>query len=225
MQVNERSFSGQSIRPSPVVRCTPHTVAVVTPWNASQKDALGVISSFQESYSYLSADSDRTQPFQRMDSLSDNENSLRAVYIQVNKDIFTKHNQKEISMGFEVFFGIQTDTEFVFAQIGHPQVFFSKNKNSFQMIGQNQMMNSSQSADISYLPYNLLGLFEDVLLSVQSVKIQEGDQLILLSGHVASAEFLKFSQNSISQNSINELGKILSKNSDTESFWLGQVIF
>ena len=219
MQFNERFFSGQSIRPSPVVKCTSHTIAVITPWNATQKDALSVISSFQESYSYFSADCERTQPFQKMQSLSDNENNLRTVCIQMNKNIFSSQNQKEISIGFEAFFGIRTDTEFVFAQIGQPQVFISKNKRPLQIIGHNQAV-SDQSLSNAYLPYNLLGLFEDILLPIQSIKVQSGDQLILLSGQVASDKFLSFSQDSI-----NELGQILSKDSGKESFWLGQIIF
>ena len=218
MQFNERSFSGQSMRPTPVVKNSSRTVAVVTPWNANQKDASNVISAFQESYSYLSVDPERTQPFKKMTSLSDNENSLRAVCMKVNKDIFSKHNQKEISMGFEVFFGIQNDAEFIFSQIGHPQVFISKQKGPLQMIGQNQMVDVETSS--AYLPYNLLGLFEDIPIFIQSIKVQKGDQLILLSGHVASSEFLNFQQDSI-----NELGKILSQTSDEKSFWLGQIIF
>ena len=192
-------------------------MAVVTPWNGSQKDASEVISSFQESYSYLSADSDRTQPFQKLNSLSDRENNLRTVCYQLNKDIFLKHNKKEISMGFEAFFGIRTDKEFIFAQISHPQVFLlRKTGGPLQNIGQNQMVNTTNT----YLPYNLFGLFDDIQLSIQSIHVQRGDQIVLLGGREASVDFLN-----LSTGSVNDLGKVLSQDSDEESFWLGQINF
>ena len=219
MELNERSFSGQSLRPTPAIKCTPYFVAVVTPWNGSQKDASEVISSFQESYSYLSADSDRTQPFQKLNSLSDNENNLRTVCYQLNRDIFSKHNQKEITLGFEAFFGVRSGKEFIFLQIGHPQVFLLKqSKGSLQNIGQNQIVSTSK--DNTYLPYNLIGIFSDIQLSIQSIQIEKGDQLILLGGRGSSVDFLNSSNGSV-----NDLGQILSQDSDRESFWLGQINF
>ena len=60
LKLNFRSFSGKGLRPSPAIKDSSSTVAIVTPWNASQNSAENVIHSFNTLYDQLSQDKDST---------------------------------------------------------------------------------------------------------------------------------------------------------------------
>ncbi|MDE0152129.1 MAG: hypothetical protein OXK80_06535 [Bdellovibrionales bacterium] len=222
MKLNFRSFTGKSLRPSPVVKDSPSTVAVVTPWNASQSSAENVIRSFSTLYDQLSQDKDSTQPFQKMVSLSTNENNLRVTCMQINNNVFYQFNQNEIQLGFEIFFAVKTPTEFSFVQVGNPQVYLARKNFPLQLIGQNASLftdysNSSFSAP---LPHSLLGLFPDLQIHIRSIRLQPEDQIVLLSRTFVPPEFLN-----CKEISLESLAETLSQDQSSESFWLGQLTF
>ena len=137
MKLECRSFSDKGTRPSPAVISSSGTTAVATPWNTSQSNAENMIRSFNTLYDQLSQDKDSTQPFQKMISLSTNENNLRVTCMQINSNVFSQFNQNEFQAGFEVFFSVKTPTEFSFVQVGNPQVYLARKNLPLQSLGQN----------------------------------------------------------------------------------------
>ena len=222
MKLNFRSFSGKGLRPSPVVQDSSGTVAVVTPWNASQNTAENIIRSFSTLYDQLLKDKDSTQPFQKMISLSTNENNLRVTCMQINNNIFSQFNQNEIQVGFEIFFAVKTPTEFSFIQVGNPQVYLARKNVPMQLLGQSSSLcaDYSNSTVEAPLPHSLLGLFPDVQIHIRSIRLQPKDQIILLSRTFVPPEFLN-----CADISLENLADTLSQDQSSESFWLGQITF
>ena len=222
LKLNSRSFAGKGLRPSPTIKDSSSTVAIVTPWNASQNSAENVIHSFNTLYDQLSQDKDSTQPFQKMISLSTKENNLRVTCMQINNNIFNQFNQNEIQVGFEILFAVKTPTEFSFVQVGNPQVYLARKNFPLQLIGQNASLfadysNSTLSAP---LPHSLLGLFPDLQIHIRSIRLQPEDQIILLSRTFVPPEFLN-----CAKISLENLAETLSQDQSSESFWLGQITF
>ena len=222
MKLNFRSFSGKGFRPSPVVNDSSGTVSVVTPWNTSQNITEDIIRSFNTLYAQLSQDKDSTQPFEKMISLSTNENNLRVTCMQVNNNVFSQFNQNEIRLGFEVLFGVKTPTEFIFVQVGNPQVYLARENLPLQLIGKNSSLTTdySESSLSAPLPHSLLGLFPDLQMHIRSVRLQPEDQIILLSRTFVPPEFLN-----CAEISLESLAEKLSQDQSSESFWLGQLTF
>ena len=222
MKLDSRSFSGKGLRPSPAVTNSSGTVAVATPWNTSQNNAENVIRSFNTLYDQLSQDKDSTQPFQKMISLSTNENNLRVTCMQMNSNVFSQFNQNEFQAGFEILFAVRTPTEFSFVQVGSPQVYLARKNLPLQSIGQNSSswVDHSRSSLTAPLPYLLLGLFPDVQIHVRSIRLQPEDQIILLSRTFIPPEFLNSSKTSLEN-----LAETLSQDQSSESFWMGQLTF
>ena len=222
MKLDCRFFSNKGLRPSPVIKESSNTLAVVTPWNASQQNTENVIRSFNTLYDQLSQDKDSTQPFQKMISLSTNENNLRVTCMQINGNIFSQFNQNEVQEGFEVFFAVKTPAEFSFVQVGSPQVYLARKGFPLQLVGQNSSRFSdySESSIKAPLPHSLLGLFPDVQMHIRSIRLHPEDQIVLLNRTFVPPEFLN-----CSTISLENLADILSQDQSSESFWLGQLIF
>ncbi len=222
MKLDFRSFSGKGLRPSPVVTDSSGTISVVTPWNTSQNNAGNITRSFNTLYDQLSQDKDSTQPFQKMISLSTNENNLRVTCMQINNNIFSQFNQNELQVGFEILFAVRTSTEFSFIQVGNPQVYLSRKNFPLQLIGHNSssLADYSNSSIEAPLPHLLLGLFPDVQMHIRSIRLQPEDQIILLSRTFVPPEFLN-----CAEISLESLAETLSQDQSPESFWLGQITF
>ena len=221
MKLESRFFSNKGLRPSPVVHNSSSSLAVVTPWNASQNNAEDLIRSFNTLYDQLSKDKDSTQPFQKMVSLSTYENNLRVTCMQINDNVFSQFNQNEIQSGFEVFFAVKTSFEFIFVQVGNPKVYLARKNFPLQLVGQSSYFaDYSDSSIKAPLPHSLLGLFPDVQMHIQSLRLQPEDQIVLLSCTVVPPEFLN-----CPTISVENLADRLSQNQNSESFWLGHIAF
>lgn len=220
MKLESRSFAGTGLRPSPVIKNSSNTLAVVTPWNSSPQNAEHIIRSFHTLYDQLSKDQDSTQPFQKMVSLSTNENNLRVTCMQINNNIFSQFNQNEIQAGFELFFAAKTSVELSFVQVGNPQVYLARKKFPLQRVGQNSSLfaDYSDSSIKAPLPHSLLGLFPDVQMHIRSLRLEPEDQIVLLNRTFVPPEFLNEPDISLES-----LSKTLSQDQSSESFWLGQL--
>ena len=169
----------------------------------------------------MSSDADSTRPFQQMLSLSPDENNIRTALYQLNEYIFTQYNQEELTLGFEFFLAIKTTSEIIFAQVGHPQIYLSRKELSLQPIGPTLTFSTSysqSSRSLAPLPQTALGLFPDISVWIQSLKIHPQDQFILLSRNFIPGHFF-----SDKQKSLDSLSQILAQDNDSEPFWIGQL--
>ena len=141
--------------------------------------------------------------------------------MQINDNVFSQFNQSEIQTGFEVFFAVKTSVEFIFVQVGGPQVYLSRKNFSLQLVGQNSLVSEYSDSSIKApLPHSLLGLFPDVQMHIRSVRLQPEDQIVLLSRTFVPPEFLN-----CSTISLESLADKLSQDQSLESFWLGHITF
>ena len=221
MNLNHRCFPGSSFRPSPAVQCLRNQVLVITPWNTDVETAQKVMQFFENIYKPLSSDSDSTRPFQQMHSLSPDENNIRTALRQLNEYIFNQYNQEELTLGFEFFLALKTTSEIIFAQVGHPQIYLSRQELSLQPIGPSLTFSTSYSQSshsLAPLPKTVLGLFPDTTIWIHSLKIHPKDQFILLSRNFIPGNFF-----TDKQKSLDSLSQILAQDNDSEPFWIGQL--
>ena len=119
------------------------------------------------------------------------------------------------------FFAVKTSVEFIFIQVGSPQVYLARKNFPLQLIGQHSSFaDYSDSSIKAPLPHSLLGLFPDVQIHIRSVRLQPEDQIVLLSRTFVSPEFLN-----CSTISLESLADKLSQDQSSESFWLGHITF
>ena len=219
MNLESRSFSGETFRPTPVVESFGKMLFVATPWNTGEKKSKKLIHSLRNHYLHFAEDLDRTKPFESMRSLSLHENNTRMACMQANTEFFSSHNKKELTMGFELFFAVQTKSECIFASVGHPQIYIAQKDRSLQPLCQSSPFFLAAES-LAPLPFNLFGIFPDVSVSIQSIKIQKSIQVILLSRSNVSSQFL-----TCQDTSLESLGKALAQDQSSEPFWLGKIIF
>ena len=194
---------------------------MITPWNTDLETAQKVMQVFENIYKPLASDADSTRPFQQMLSLSPDENNVRTAVCQLNDYIFNQYNQEELTLGFELFLAIKTVGEIIFAQVGHPQIYLSRQNFSLQPIGSSLTFSTSYSQSshsLAPLPQTVLGLFPDIPIWIHSLKIHPQDQFILLSRNFIPGHFF-----SDKQKSLNSLSQILAQDNDSEPFWIGQL--
>lgn len=221
LKLHHRCFPGSSFRPTPAVSHSKRHVSIVTPWSTNIETAQKIIQFFEEAYQVLSKDQDSTVPFPQMQSLSVHENHIRTALLKLNEHIFSQYNQEKLTLGFEAVFIVRTMTQMIFAQIGHPQVYLSRQDLALQPIGPAFTLSSSfsqKSTRLPPLPQTLLGVFPDAPIWIHSVKIQPKDHIILVSRNFIPSSFFTEKNKSFTS-----LSQILAQDCESEPFWLGQI--
>lgn len=221
MNIQDRSYSGRSFRPRPEIHIEDNgqLLIVATPWG-SRTAAKKVIDCIRDFYLSARNDQEVTSPFQVLTCLSPAANNLRVAIMLANDTLYREDNKNEYISGVEIFVASKVDQEFVWTQIGHPQVFLKRTHQNLISLGGtlDLSMNLSKKEVLAPLPQNVLGLATTSNFSVQFFRPQKGDQLLLLSRSRVAPDL--YTHSSIN---IETLSDSLVKDDSEMPFWMGLI--
>jgi hypothetical protein len=221
MKILDRSYSGQNFRPRPEIHLEDNgqLLIVATPWG-HRSGAKKVIECIRDFYLSARNDEEVTSPFQMLTCLSPAANNLRVAVMLANDQLYREDNKSEYVSGVELFVGSKVEREFVWTQIGYPQVYLKRQGRPLTCLGGSldMSMNLSGVHAMAPLPQNLLGLATTSNFSVQFFRPQNGDQLLLLSRSRVAPSI--FSQNALS---LESLADQLVEEDPEMAFWTGLV--
>lgn len=221
MKLEHRSYRGKSYRPSPLVHSEPDgsLTLIITPWGqpSTAERARDVVADF-----ILSSrnDQEATSPFQKMTCLTPLANNVRVAMMLLNDTLYREENRDEYMDGVEVLVCARHESEITIAQVGQPHIFLSRKGLPLQTLGVGTDMSSEMSQApelLSPLPHSLIGLYSTSNFSIQSFRINSGDQLIFLARSHFPQEFLKMASHS---RNIDQLSRALSHEHPDIPFWL-----
>lgn len=221
MKIEERSYSGKNFRPRPEIHLEENgqLLIVATPWG-NRAAGKKVIECIRDFFLSARADQEVTSPFQMLTCLSAAANNLRVSVMLANDLLYREDNKSEYVSGVELFVACKIDQELVWTQVGHPQVFLKRNRQSAISLGGclDMSMNLSESQMLAPLPQNLLGLATTSNFSVQSFRPQDGDQILLLSRSRVAPQIY-----SLPSINLEKLSDSLVQDSADMAFWTGLV--
>lgn len=222
MKFEERSFraTGTAI-PRPEIFFSPddRLLIVATPWGprSAAKQAIDIITDY-----FLSSrgDQEMTSPFQRLANLSTTANNLRIATLLANDQICQTTNRDEYVAGLEIFASVQYQSELVWVQMGQPHLFLSRTQAAMVPMGIQLDLAAElgkPNSGLSFLPSHLVGLDPNPNLLTNSIRPQEGDQLVLLSKSWIAESFFPPSPKA---RELESLGQQISRDTN-DPFWLG----
>jgi hypothetical protein len=226
MNFEQRPYSGTNFRPRPEVFIDNEmrTVIIATPWG-QRSAARTTVERMREYLVLTTEDSEATSPYQRLSCLSTPANNLRVAALLANEALYRHDNQTEYHNGVELFAGTLTDNEYVWLQIGFPQVLLSRRGCGLQMLGAQMDLAADMSEGgelLPALPQHLLGLDSSLNLVINSFRYQQGDRLILLSHSQLPASLYQMESQQIN---LDSLAGALAKDRADSAFWLGILDF
>ena len=223
MNIQERSFSGKIFRPMPkcYLSSNKKLITVITPWGKEAASTQDVYENIENQYSFLAEDTESTHPFPKMMSLTPTENNMRTAVIQTNQNIFNNINQNEYAMGFELFFATIVENIFTFIQIGQPLILIDRPHQNLRSTGQaidhSLNISKNQSTLNAPLPYQLLGIHEDISFHPCFFRFHPDDRLILLNRNTVPANWFKLKRE---ERTLDHLSQQAAEDNPHTPFWL-----
>lgn len=220
--MQERSFSGKTLRPAPEVHLEEDGSfgAIVTPWGP-RSSVKRVIDRLSDFISSSKSDMETTSPFQMLTCVSPLANTLRAAVMLTNDALYREENKNEYLSGVEMFVFARNATELAFIQVGQPHAFLSREGQALIPIGtrmDSSLEWSRPGKEMSSLPSEILGLHSTSNIRVVSFRPNPGDKLIFLSRNQLPATLF---QAPTAQHNLEELSQLLAKEHPDSPFWLG----
>lgn len=222
LKMEERPYAGKTFRPKPEIHIDSDMglVIVATPWGAPSA-ARKVIERMTDYLALAHQDNEATSPFERLTCLSSHANDLRIASLLANEVLYREENRHEYTSGVELFAAIIAESEFVWAQVGNPQILLSRPGRDLLPLG-SQIdlafdLSEGQSL-LSPLPAQLLGLDPTVNMNINSFRARRGDKLVLLS-HSHPPESLYATKDDEIQ--IDSMSRALARLHPDVAFWLG----
>lgn len=223
MNIQERSFSGKIFRPTPkcYLSSNKKLITVITPWGQEAASTQDVFENIENQYSFLEEDIESTHPFPKMMSLTSTENNMRTAIIQTNQNIFNNINQNEYAMGFELFFGTIVKNALTFVQIGQPLILIDRPQQNLHSIGHvidpSLSISKNKSALNAPLPYQLLGIHEDISFHPYFFRFHSEDRLILLNRNAIPTSWFKLKRE---ERTLDHLSQQAAEDNPHTPFWL-----
>lgn len=227
MNVQERSYSGKLFRPAPEVLVDEGAglLVVATPWGA-RSAARKTIQSIHDYFLSARQDAEVTSPFQTLTCLNPTGNTLRASLMLANDLIFREENKTEYLSGVELLAVAFSEREWVWAQLGQPQVFLDRFSEQMTPLGAALDFSGSFSAtsnvSLPPLPAEMLGLHSTSNISVRNFHPLPGDRMVLLSRSIVPADLYHAPKN---ERDLDHLSTRLAEQSPDMPFWLAIVDF
>lgn len=223
MNFQERSFSGERIRPRPEFDFFSEEglLLIATPWGprAVAKSSIKTLGDFVITHF---RDPEATSPFPRIPALSDIANSIRVGALLANDYLLKVHNKDEYRAGVELFAAMKKDREVSWIQIGQPHVILLRPGRTPLMLSANidlsMELAEKEKKTPDPLPSDCLGLQSIPPLFLNSFRTQPDDKLLLLSYSWPPESIYHLPEDKWSLEGITEE---LVKSNGKEPFWVG----
>ncbi|MCB0365702.1 MAG: hypothetical protein H6624_18760 [Bdellovibrionaceae bacterium] len=222
MNLQERSYNGQFTRPRPEVHVEEHAslVIIATPWG-NRSGARRAIQSITEFFLAAKDDVEVTSPFQKLTCLSPMANNLRVAVMLANDIVYQEENRSEYLSGLELFVGAKDGNEFSFIQVGHPQIFLDRPGADLITTGcltDLALDFSPKRKKFAPLPNTLLGVHSTTAPTIRTLRIGEGDRVVLLSHSWVPTPFFSLERG---KRNLDSLSSVLANQAPDEPYWLG----
>ncbi|MEK6772490.1 MAG: hypothetical protein AABY64_01000 [Bdellovibrionota bacterium] len=222
MKIRERSYSGHSSRPKPLIHeeFGGELWVFATPWGNSSVGQI-VTDAIVKYISAARGDVEVTSPFEFMTCYSSEANALRVATLLANDLLYRSENKSEYATLIELVVLWKKDKKISWVQCGGPQIFIKKPGQdlcALSVVVDNSMDIFAVNNEISPLPSMGLGLESSCPLSVGSCVMEQDDQLILLSCSKTPRDLWQITDSDI------DLQKMIQKMSpqvDNRPFWVG----
>ena len=224
-EFQQRSFKGNGFRPLPEVLIDENLqfFSVATAWGPSS-ETQKLLGFLRQNYQSLSSDKEQTNVYKSIESLSEEENALRALMLSGNDWVFNKQNFGScFKFAYELFSAVFHKGILTFSQVGQPFGYLDREGIDLQLLGSVldfSALYSEKGKRLSSMPSQLIGLKSDVSVSVFSIPVQRKDRFILLCRDFAPVSFL---QTDRSQRNLEDMPSLLNSYDKTAPFWLGQL--
>lgn len=222
LDLRHRSYGGKQFRPLPLVDydTLSKLLVIATPWGTTES-AQKAVTQIKDYLALAQGDREVTSPFQKMSCLSTSANNLRISMFLANEQIYREENSVEYKTGLELLCGVFDNEEFVWAQVGQPQIFLSRKGRGILPLATSldlAMDLSSPEEILPALPNQLLGLDNSVNMTVNSVRLQSDDKLIFLSHSVPPAPLFTLEHESVE---LERLSRMIASSYPQLAFWIG----
>jgi len=228
MKLEHRCFSGKSFRPQPeiLIKDTLQIFSIITPWGpvSQAKKTLDFIS---QNYEDFSSDEEKTNVYEKLASLSKEENILRTLILSCNEWIYNKQNSSghEYIYGYEMVCGSFQNGKLIFVQVGQPFIYLDRPGLPLQPLGHVLDLSSlfsKKNKRFPPLPSTLLGIHPDSHFFVFSLPVKPSDRLIFISRDFAPDSILDIPRD---KRGTDRILSVLMEENDNAPAWLGILSF
>jgi hypothetical protein len=223
MKIEERSYRAQSMRPRPTIYQDEvgETMMVMTSWG---KD-LGVKKVQEVAVDYLTAatsDVEVTIPFEYLSCLSTRANQLRIAGQLANDQLYRQENRIKYEVGVEFVSLSRDKNELAWVQVGMPNIILMRPGVGFIPIScsMDSSLDGNSVPELTPMPVAMLGLESSVNINTGSLRIFEGDRILLISGALIAPAL--WSEDATSA-SLQTLSAHMSNQWPTQAYWMGIV--
>ncbi|MEZ0392381.1 MAG: hypothetical protein ACAH59_09210 [Pseudobdellovibrionaceae bacterium] len=218
MDFFQRSYSGHSFRPRPLIEedKSTNTLIVATSWGGSEHAQL-VVDTIKEQL-IVSEDTQATRINSGHQGLSEEANLLRQAATLANERLYLRENNREYSAAVEIaLITVQKET-LHWAQLGTPHLLLSGNQ-GFQPLCYSPDW-SWQLQQSSPLVSKALGLDRQCYLNCGSYKLQGNEKLLMICRSAVPGTLYQ-----IQSPDLTTCSQALVEDNSNAPFWLGVVGF
>jgi len=221
MEFQERSSPGTKQRlprPDIIFDASAKFLLVATTWGrpgVGRRTARTIADYFLSSRN----DKDATSPFRRLDYLSSMANNLRIATLVGSEMLYREENKTEYRCGIELFAACRYEEELCYLHIGQPSVILSRNGQGVLPLSVRMSLSgelSSHEHDLPPLPSQLLGVSPEPSITIESIRPQQDDKLILLNRSWIPRTLLELSYDRVDMASISS-----ALSTEDKPYWLG----
>lgn len=221
-QFEHRPYSGKTFRPRPEIHLDndSNLLLIATPWGP-RESSRKAIDRMLEYFLLAKSDREVTSPFERLTCLSTAANNLRTAAMLANEMLYREDNRTEFRSGVELFGASFIDNEFVWMQIGQPQILLARGNQRLLPLGGcvDLSLDLSEGSDLlPALPNQLLGLDQTVNLTINSFRAQPGDRIILMSHSSPPQTLYSLKPEQIE---VDKMSRLLATENPDLAFWIG----
>ncbi len=225
MQITTRPYGGKLFRPLPEVHISEdqNLVIVATPWGqtAIAKDFInGVTTIWRDS----ARDIDRAKGYAHDDGLSPLEHLFKMAVLAVHEDLKDKYNEEELSAGLEVLCILRTQHKIAWFQVGAPALVLVRDQALTPLFHPVDFSHDFSTPELLLppLPKDLLGVQQQVNLTVGGLKLHKGDRFLMVSrSSIPSRFFQTLDPQSLTLDAATE---IFAQDNENQPFWMGLLL-
>lgn len=215
MKIEQRSFSGKSFRPKPLVEVDDQTqtLMVLTSWGSSSHAER--VRDLMRDFLSLTREPDSTRNFEYIESLGPTANRLKSAAHLGNQSLFMNENRTEYSAAVEMAVVTVEKGTLHWVQIGSPHLIL-ESPHGLQPLQYSPDW-SWQIQQDAPLVSQALGLEKTCHFNCGSYHLQGGEALYLISrSHLPSKIF------ALSEPSLESMAKVLSDDNSETPFWMSR---
>ena len=204
MEINERSYGGKLFRPAPVVQSSndERVLFIVTPWGDPKiaedfiEMALNHINSAQD-------DPDKTVVYSQSENLNREENQMQEAILATHSEMNKKYNDDELRAGVEILCLLKSNHKVTWFQVGAPFLSIVRGEKLIPICHPIDLsFDYSQQHTLPPLPKSLIGVQQQVPISIGTLRLHTNDQLLLIARSYVPYELFKIEPSTMNLDTI-----------------------